>query len=127
MRFWRKDPFGRQPPVGTDDIRIHIGQSASETIVDVSGRVTVNSSPCLRSALLGLLSKTANEVVVINLALVALLDTSGMATLLEALVLAQQRSVKLRLVGVNGQVRKLAEMMELGTIFSAAGSEVVFS
>jgi anti-anti-sigma regulatory factor len=54
------------------------------------------------------------------------LDTSGLATLLEALKAAHQRSVTLRVLGITGQSRTLAEVAELDKIFQAVGSEVEF-
>lgn len=54
------------------------------------------------------------------------MDTSGLATLLEVLNTAHGRSVRLRLRGLNGQPRKLAELVELEQIFQASGSEVEF-
>jgi anti-anti-sigma regulatory factor len=52
---------------------------------------------------------------------------SGIATLLEALKAARENSAKLRLAGMRGQVRTLAEICQLDTIFRAWGSEVGFS
>ena len=125
--FWTKSKLARQSSITSNDMSIDVDQRAPETLVNVAGRVTVNSSPRLRSMLLRLIGTSTNDAVIVNLAGVEVLDTSGMATLLEALDMAQKRSVKLRLIGVNGQPRTLAEMMELSTIFAAAGSEVVLT
>jgi anti-anti-sigma factor len=57
---------------------------------------------------------------------VSYLDMSGIATLLEVLKAARERSVKLRLAGMSGQVRTIAEIAQLDTIFRAWGSEVDF-
>jgi anti-anti-sigma regulatory factor len=51
---------------------------------------------------------------------------SGIATLLEALKAARECSVKLRLTGMRGQARTLAEIAQLDTIYRAWGSEVEF-
>jgi anti-anti-sigma regulatory factor len=51
---------------------------------------------------------------------------SGIATLLETLKAARERSVKLRLTGMRGQARTLAEIAQLDTIYRAWGSEVEF-
>jgi anti-sigma B factor antagonist len=72
------------------------------------------------------LRRGAGPVVVIDLVGVSYLDMSGLATLLEALKAAHQRSVKLRVLGMTGQSRMLAEVAELDQVFQAAGSEVVF-
>ena len=63
---------------------------------------------------------------VIELSALSFLDMAGIATLLEALKAARERSVKLRLTGISGQVRALAEIAQLDTIYRAWGSEVEF-
>ena len=60
-------------------------------------------------------------MVVIDLSGVSYLDMSGLATLLEALKAARQRSVTLRVLGMTGQSRMLAEVAELGKVFRAVG------
>jgi len=84
----------------------------------------IDSSPRLRSVLLGLIRKSAG--LVIDISGVSHMDTSGLATLLEVLNTAHERSVRLRLTGISGQPRKLAELAELEQIFRASGSEVEF-
>ena len=101
-------------------------RTSSQSAVTVTGRVTVDSSPHLRSVLLQLLRRGAGRVVVIDLFGVSYLDMSGLATLLEALKAAHQCSVMLRVVGMAGQSRMLAEVAELDKIFQTAGSEVEF-
>jgi anti-sigma B factor antagonist len=88
--------------------------------------VTVDSSPYLRSALLKLLRRDKATLVVIDFSAVSYVDMSGIATLLEALKAARERSVKLSLTGMNGQSRTLAEIAQLDAIFRAWGSEVEF-
>jgi anti-sigma B factor antagonist len=112
-------------PAGEAAIRILRG--ASQSTVAVAGRLTVDSSPHLRSELLGVICGKTVPVLVIDLSGVSYLDTSGVATLLEALNTARDRSVQLHLTGISGQPRKLAQLVELDKIFRALGSEVQFS
>jgi anti-sigma B factor antagonist len=100
--------------------------SGPQPAVTVSGRVTVDSSPVLRSALLRLLRRPTAPVIVVDLSGVSRLDLSGIATLLEASKAAREHSVRLRLVGIQSQPRVLSELMELDRVFQAAGSEVEF-
>jgi anti-sigma B factor antagonist len=116
-----------------DETRIQAGEMTVQVVpagdqmcVTVAGRVTVESSPALRSMLLDLLRRNAAPVIVIDLSAVSYLDMSGIATLLETLKAARERLVKLRLTGMNGQSRKLAEIAQLDTIFRTSGSEVEF-
>ncbi len=108
-------------------LSVHVGWTDPQPNVKLEGRVTVDSSPVLRTVLLDLLRRQRGGLVVIEVSKLSYLDTSGIATLLEALKSARERSVTLRLIGASGRVRMLAEIVELKKIFNAFGSEVVFS
>ena len=123
---WRATSGVEATRLEAGEITINVLPSRSEITVAVVGRVTVDSSPSLRSALLELLRRSAARVIVIDLSAVSYLDMSGMATLLETLKAAHERSVRLRLSGMGGQSRTLAEIAQLDAIFRAWGSEVEF-
>jgi anti-anti-sigma factor len=108
------------------EISIRVARTSAQSTVTVTGRVTIDSSPHLRSVLLQLLGRRSENAVTIDLFGVSYLDTSGLATLLEALQLAHRHSGTLRVLGITGQSRKLAEIVELDKVFQAAGSEVEF-
>ncbi len=107
-------------------ISVQVVPERNRLTVIVAGRVTVDSSPSLRSALLELLRRNPTPVIAIDVAAVSYLDMSGIATLLEALKAARECSVKLRLAGLGGQSKNLAEIAQLDTIFRSWGSEVEF-
>jgi len=109
-----------------DEITIRVVRASSQSTVTVTGRVTVDSSPHLRFELLQLLRRGAEPLVVIDLSGVSYLDMSGLATLLEALKAARRQSVTLRVLGMTGQSRMLAEVAELDMIFRSEGSDVEF-
>jgi anti-sigma B factor antagonist len=108
------------------EITVHVVPASNQITVAVAGRVTVDSSPHLRSVVLELLRRGTTPVVVVDLSAVSYLDMSGIATLLEALKAAHESSVKLRLAGMSGQARALAEIAQLDTIYRNWGSEVEF-
>jgi anti-anti-sigma factor len=95
-------------------------------VIAVRGRITVDSSPHLRSVLLGLIPESSGNVLVIDLSGLIHLDMSGFATLLEVLNCAHAHSVRLLVSGMSGQPRKLAEIAQLDQIFRALASEVEF-
>jgi anti-sigma B factor antagonist len=64
---------------------------------------------------------------IIDMSGVSYLDTSGIATLVEASQIAHERTVGLRLVGLTGQPRMLAGIADIARIFRAMGSEVEIS
>ena len=108
------------------EITIQVIPGSNQVTLAIAGRTTVDTSPDLRSVLLGLFRRGLAPVVVIDFSALSYLDMSGIATLLEALKAARERSVKLRLTGISGQVRALAEIGQLDTIYRAWGSEVEF-
>jgi len=109
-----------------DEADIRIGRSGSQPTVTVTGHITVDSSPRLRSVLLGMIPKSAGLVLLVDLSGVTHIDMSGFATLLEAVNSAHEHSVCLHLVGMRGQPRRLAELAQIDQIFRALGSEVEF-
>jgi anti-sigma B factor antagonist len=123
---WRKNAKVEETRLEAGEITVHVIPGTDQLTVAVAGRITVDSSPDLRSALLELLRRAAAPLVVIDVSAVSYLDMSGIATLLEVLKAARERSVKLRLAGMSGQVRTIAEIAQLDTIFRAWGSEVDF-
>lgn len=109
-----------------NEIAVRVVPSSSHSTVTVTGRVTVDSSPYLRSALLQMLQTGTGSDVVVDLSGVSYLDMSGVATLLEALKAALQRSKTLHVLGMTGQSRMLAEIVELDKVFLSVGSEVEY-
>ena len=100
---------------------------STHTIVVATGRVTVDSSPQLRPVLHEAIGTAPPAGVVINFAAVRYLDTSAIATLLEAAMLASGQDVPLAVVGLGGEARVVAEAAELDRIFLAMEHEVQFT
>lgn len=127
FRRRKKNSGFEETSVDLGEITVHILPGSEQLIVTVAGRVTVDSSPNLRSLLLDLLRRSTAPLMVIDVSGVSYLDMSGIATLLEVLKAAGECSVKLLLLaGISGQFRNLAKIVQLDTIFRARGSEVEF-
>jgi len=126
FRRWRENPRVEETRLEAGEISVQVVPTSELFTVAIAGRTTVDTSPHLRSVLLGLLEQGTAPVVVIDVSALSYLDMSGIATLLEALRAARERSVKLRLTGMRGQARTLAEIAQLDTIFRSWGSEVEF-
>jgi len=123
VRRWTKNK-GKNASLDAGETTVRILRTMSPPTVSVAGRVTVDSSPRLRSVLQQLIRRGIGPVLVIDFSEVSYLDTSGIATLLEASKIACEYSAQLRLIGVGGQPRMLAEVTALQAIFRACGSEV---
>jgi anti-sigma B factor antagonist len=103
---------------------IEISQGPSELRISVTGRVVIESSPHFRASLMNAIRQATSAVLVIDLSALTYLDTSGAATLLEAALIASVRGARLRVVGLIGEPRLLAQIAELDVIFRAYGSDL---
>jgi len=110
-----------------NELSVETRQAGADTVVVVIGRVTVDSSPHLRSVLHDAIGAARAGVVEIDLTGTSYLDTSAIATLLEAATLAVAQGVALRVTGLQGHARFVAEGAELDRIFLALGYEVQFT
>jgi len=103
---------------------IETSQGPAESRISVTGRLVIESSPRLRALLMKAIRKGTSAVLVIDLTALSYLDTSGVATLLEAARVASAQSVRLRVIGLIGEPRMLAQIAELDVIFRAYGSDL---
>jgi len=108
----------------TGGLTVETLRGRSESTVRVSGRVVIETSPRLRAVLRDLIHQRVSPVLVLDVSGVSYLDTSGVATLLEASHLGRARAVRLRLVGLSGEPKILAQVTEMDRIFLALGSDV---
>jgi anti-sigma B factor antagonist len=110
-----------------NQLSVETRQAGARTTVVVIGRVTVDSSPHLRSVLHDAIGAPGASGIVIDFTGTSYLDTSAIATLLEAATLALAHAVALRVTGLQGHARFVAEAAELDHIFLALGYEVQFT
>jgi anti-sigma B factor antagonist len=108
----------------TNEMTIETSQAPSESRISVTGRLVIESSPGFRASLMKAIGKATNAVLVIDLSALSYLDTSGVATLLEAARIASAQGVRLRVIGLSGEPSMLAQITELDAIFRAYGSDL---
>jgi anti-sigma B factor antagonist len=102
----------------------HVGNAAvvidsneAVAVARLRGRFDMDSSPAVRIRLLGLLETAHLGSVAIDLAAVTHIDSSGIATLIEALKVARLRQVELRLQGLHDQLLRLFEVTGVRALF----------
>jgi anti-sigma B factor antagonist len=104
-------------------LEISVDQAGNDAMVRLSGRVDVDSSPNLRDRLRALLSEGAlPQTIIVDLAGVSYIETSGIATLIEALRIARHHQTNFRLQGLSGAVLRLFEVTGVLALFEASNS-----
>jgi anti-sigma B factor antagonist len=103
-------------------LKISVDQEGKDTMIRLGGRIDVDSSPDLRDRLRTLLSEEAlPETIIVDLAGVSYIETSGIATLIEALRIARHHQTNFRLQGLSGPVLRLFEVTGVLVLFEASG------
>jgi anti-anti-sigma factor len=92
-------------------------------VVSVQGRINVDNSGELRRKLSDALRRRPAKLTV-DLSGVTFIDTSGLATLVEAARNARRQGAQLTLCGIHGQARYFLEITSLDQLFEIAGREV---
>ena len=106
---------------GLSPLRRLLGVIMQDTVA-IEGRVTIDNSPDMRSRLADALKLKPGELAV-DLSRVTYIDTSGLATLVEASRIAHQQGTRLVLTGIQGQTRYLFEVSHLDRLFDMAAEQ----
>jgi len=88
----------------------------SISIIEIDGEVDLYSSPALRKALLEM-TKAQNKAILVDLARVKYMDSSGVATLVEALQQVGKYDGKLKLANLRDAVKNVFELSRLDKVF----------
>jgi anti-anti-sigma factor len=103
-------------------MEIDVEKLDEDAVFKLSGRLDMNSSPDLRKTALTLYTKGTCRNLTIDFANVSYIDTSGLATLIEILLTAKERSAQLNLSGLNEKVRYLLDVNGLTRFFKIESS-----
>ena len=102
-------------------MKVSVRQRGPATILDVDGQITFESTPVLREQLLATLKQ--KSAVLVNLAQVGYMDSSGIATLVEGLKAAQSRKASFGLFGLTKNTRNVLELVRLDKVFRIFDNE----
>jgi len=105
----------------TSSLEITVENSGMNVLVHVSGRINVDSSPDLRDCLVAILSaEPLPRAITVDLAGVSYIETSGIATLVEALRIARHHQTIFCLQGLGGSVLRLFEVTGVLALFETS-------
>jgi anti-sigma B factor antagonist len=82
------------------------------------GRIDIDSSPAVRGRILALFEVPHPKVVNIDLSGVTHIDSSGVATLIEALRIARSYNTEMRLEGLEGRLFRLFQSTGILSLFN---------
>jgi len=99
------------------DIAINIVRNGACSVVHVEGDIDLKTSPELRSAILDLYENRGQERVILDLAGVNYIDSSGVASLVEGLQEAKKRKARFILSALNDSPRHVLELTRLTKVF----------
>jgi anti-sigma B factor antagonist len=105
----------------TNGLTISVIGSEGGTVVCLSGRFSIDSSPDVRDRLLAIFDQASPPTLTIDLGEVTYMDSSGLATLVEALKTAHDHKTLLRLRGLQDRPRYLLEVAGLLRLFETYG------
>jgi anti-anti-sigma factor len=105
----------------THGLSISVSDCEGGALVVLSGRISVDSSPELRNQLLAIFARQGISTLTIDLAKATYIDCAGIATLIEALKMANSHKTRLQLMGLRDGPRHLLEVTGLLALFDTNG------
>ena len=126
VRYRNSRHFAKQEPIPlldnnskrTDRPEIKIVASEDGALAYLYGRIDIDSSPALHDGLLALLQAPHPNEVSIDLSAVSHIDSSGVATLIEALKIARNCKTELRLQGLHDRLHRLFDATGILSLFN---------
>jgi len=93
------------------------------TIFDITGDIDLATSPELRLALLREIRERRRPRVIVNLTQVRYMDSSGLASLIEALKASKDSGTRFALFGLSAHVREVIHLSKLTHFFEIHDDE----
>ncbi len=104
-------------------LKFDIRRVGAVSVVDLSGRITLGEAAgMLRDTIKELLSEDRKDIL-LNLADVSYIDSSGLGELVGAFATVNNRSGRLKLLNLQKRVRDLMHVTKLVTIFEVFDDE----
>ena len=109
-------------PDRTDSPVKNVRWLETSAVVDVVGDIDLACSTQFQQAVLDVVSQKPAKLV-INLAGVSYVDSSGVASLVKILSRARKMGMPFKLAHMNGRVRSVFEITRLDTVFDICDTE----
>lgn len=106
-----------------DDVIANTTDIADGLVVHPAGDIDFSRSPNLRNELMQLMQNKSPAKLVINLAKVEYMDSSGVATLVEAMQMQSKRKGRLVLCQLQPKVESIFKISRLDMVFTIVNDE----
>ena len=106
----------------SNEIIKEVRRDGQAVVLVLAGEIDMKCSVKLRDKLLELL-KEKPPILVVNLAQVAFMDSSGLGTLVEALRWSRRNGGEFKLAGLSQAVRNIFEISRLDSVFQVYDTE----
>lgn len=103
-------------------MELEVVEKNNLAILRINGDVDLYSSPKVRKQILSLIKKTCSNLLV-DLNGVTYMDSSGVATLVEALQLMRKKKGNLKLYSLRPAIRDVFELSRLDKVFDICEDE----
>src|SRR5215469_11842239 len=107
-------------------LKLQLEQTANETIVHCTGKITVENSEMFQREIRDLIPEGGGQIaassyrIVLDLSNVTHVDSTGLGALLGAWTAARRKGCVLEIANLNPRVEKLVEITKLHTVFNRA-------
>ncbi len=98
-------------------VEIRTERTGAGVLMQLKGDVDMNTSPDVRGSLGAAFKQGGAKALLIDLSGVRYMDSSGIATLVEALQNCMKQGMRLRLVDLSPSVRDVFELARLTSVF----------
>ena len=105
-----------------ENAEMNIIISRDGALARLSGRIDIDSSPMVRERLLALLNAPHASTLIIDLSSVIHIDSSGVATLIEALKVARAQKTEMRLQGLEDRLLRLFDITGILALFNESSN-----
>lgn len=104
-----------------DELPVSITQEDGHVIVRPTGEIDLSRAPSFRESLMRVSQQRPHRMIV-DLEDVSYMDSSGVATLVEAMQTARKSGYSLVLCRMDDRVRSIFEIAKLDVVFKIVGS-----
>ncbi len=109
------------PEIASDTLKVKWDSKGPAVVVSPMGDVDLNASPTLRQALKQV-QAAKPATLIIDLSGVPYMDSSGVATLVEAMKIARDQRSKMILAAPTARVKSIFEIARLDMVFKIVAS-----